>query len=63
MLLIDIGEFHRLAHRERAGIGLFQAHNESEQGGLTGTVRANNSHDAVGRQHEVEVGEQRLLGI
>ena len=61
VLLVDIAESDRLANVELPGIGLFQAHDESEERRLTRSVRTNNAHNAVGRQHKVEVAEEHLL--
>ena len=38
-----------------------QAHDEAEEGCLARTVGADDAHDAVGRQHEVEVLEEHLV--
>jgi len=61
VLLVYVGQFHGLAHLECAAVGLLEAHDEAEEGGLACAVRADNAHDAVGRKHEVEVGKEHLL--
>ena len=63
MLLIDIGELDSLANIKGAGISLFEPHDESEERGLTRTIGADDTHDAVWRQVETEVAEERFLGI
>ena len=63
MLLIDIGELHGLTHSKRTSIRLFQSHDQAEERGLTRTVRTNHAHDAIRWQHEIQVGEERLLRI
>ena len=63
MLLIHVGQLHRLAHLEGACVRLLQPHDEAEEGGLARTVRAYHAHDAVRRQHEVEVAEQHLVAV
>src|SRR5699024_11927472 len=40
---------------------LFQSHDKAEKRGLTGTVGADDTHDAVGWKHEVEVVEQQFV--
>ena len=61
MLLVHVGHLDGFAHLKLARIGLLQAHNQAEQGGLTGAVWTDNAHDAVRRQHEVEVIEEQFL--
>ena len=61
VLLIDVGKFHGLAFGEGAAVGFLQAHDEAEEGCLARTVGADDAHDAVGRQHEVEVLEEHLV--
>ena len=61
MLLIHIGQLHGLAHLEGSAIGLFQAHDHAEERGLACAVRTDHAHNAVRRQHEVEVVEEHLL--
>ena len=63
MLLVNIREFHRLAHLKSACISLFQTHDETEEGGLTSTIGTNNAHNTVRRQVEVEVGEEHLVTV
>ena len=57
MLLVDIADLHGLTDLEGARVGLFQAHDEAEQGGFTCTVGPDDTHDAALRQAEVEVLE------
>ena len=61
MLLIDIGQFHCLAHLEGATIHLLQSHDETEERRLSCTVGSDDPHDTIGRKHEVEVVEEHLL--
>ena len=63
VLLIDITQFDRLTHGEGSCIGLLQTHDQTEQRGLSRTVRTNDTYNAIWRQHEIKVAEQRLLGI
>ena len=58
-VLVDI----HLAHLKGATIGLLQAHDESEQGGLTRAVGANDTDDAIGREHEIQVVKQEFVAI
>ena len=61
VLLVNISQLHGLTHLECAAICLIQAHNEAEEGSLTGSVRTNHTYDAVRRKHEVEVVEENLF--
>ena len=61
MLLIHVGELHGLTHLEGSLIGLVEAHDETEEGGLTRTVGADNTYNAVGRKHEIEVLIEQLV--
>ena len=61
MLLVNISQFYRFAYFKVAAIGLFQSHDEPKQGGLARTIRANHTHNAVGRKHEVQVVEKHFL--
>ena len=63
MLLIDIAQFHGLTHLKGTGVGLLHAHDQTEECGLSCTIGADDTNDAIRRQHEVQVGEQLLLGI
>jgi len=59
--LVDVGELHRLAHGERAGVGLLLARDHAEEGRLSGAVRPDDSHDRAGRDIEGEVVDQQLV--
>ena len=61
MLLVDIDRLDRLTNLKYAAVGLLQSHNQAEKGGLAGAVGADDAHDAVGRQHEVQVVKQQLV--
>ena len=61
MLLVDIDRLDRLANLKDATVGLLQSHNQAEKSRLAGAVGANDAHDAVGRQHEVQVVKQQLV--
>ena len=61
VLLVHIGKLHGLTHLEVAAVGLLQSHDEAEEGSLSGSVRTDDTHDAVRRKHEVEVIEEHLL--
>ena len=63
MLLVHVGQFHRLANFDAAAVGLFDAHNQPEQGGLARAVRADNAHDACRRQDEAEVLEEKFVSV
>ena len=59
--LVHITHFHGLTHSERTFVGLLHAHDHTEEGGFTRTVRANDAHNAVGWQHKVQVLEQEFI--
>ena len=63
MLLVHIGNLHRLPYFNRAGIGLLQAHDKSEERGLARAVGADYAHYARRRQHEGQVLEQELIPV
>ena len=63
MGLVYVGNLHRLAHLERTLVALLLPHNELEEGGLAGSVGTDYPHDAVGRQHKVEVVEEQLVAV
>ena len=60
MLLINVSEFHGLAHLECSSVGFLQPHDKTEECGLSCSVRTNDTHDAVRWQHEVEIVEQHF---
>ena len=55
MLLINITDLHGFAHTKRTLIGFLTADNHPEEGCLTRSVGTNHTHNAVRRQHEIEV--------
>ena len=61
MLLVHIGHLYGLPYLKLAFICLFQPHDKAEKRGLTGTVRADDTHDSVGRKHEVEIIKQQFV--
>ena len=61
MLLVDVAQFDGFAHFKLAAIGLFESHDEAEERGLAGAVGSNHTDNAVGGQHEVEVGEKHFV--
>ena len=63
VLLVYIGHFHSLSYFKLTFIHTFQSHNQAEQRRLSGTVRTDNSHDTVRRQHEVQVVEKQFVAI
>ena len=63
MGLVNICDFYCLADFELSTVCVFKSHDEAEERGLTRTVGADYADNAVGRQHEVEVGEECLVII
>ena len=61
--LIHVGNFYRFAYGKRALVGFLQAHYQAEKRGLAGTVRTDDTHNAVGRKHKVEVIEEQLFSV
>ncbi len=61
MGLVNVGYLHGLAHVECAGIRGLLAHDEAEEGGFSGAVGADNSHNAALGQGEVEILEEFLF--
>ena len=61
MLLVYVGELHGLTHLKRSIIGVLQSHDHAKERGLSRTVGTYHAHDAVRRQHEVEVAEEHLV--
>ena len=61
MLLVHIHSFYRFTHLKHTAVGLLKSHNQAEQRRLAGAVGADDAHDAVRRQHEVEVVKQQLV--
>ena len=61
--LVDVGQAHRRADADLAGIGCFGAGEHAEQRGLAGAVRADDADDAAARQVEAEVVDQQPLAV
>ena len=61
MLLVYIRQFHRLTYFKLPCVDALQAHDEAEKCGLSCTVRTYDTHNAVWREHEIEVGEECFL--
>src|SRR6185369_16037037 len=53
--LVDVAELDGLADLELALVGLLEAHDHAEQGGLARAVGADHAHDAAARQLERQV--------
>ena len=63
MLLVYVSYFYGFSYFEFTFINFFQSHNQAEQSSFTGTVRTNDSHNTIRRQHKVQVVEQQLVAI
>ena len=63
MLLVDIRNLHRLPYRDFSGIRLVNSHDEAEQGGLAGSVRTDDTHNARRRKHEIQILIQQLVPV
>ena len=59
--LVHVGEFHRFAQTDRAGVRFFLADQHPEQGGLARAVWPDHADDAAGRQVEVQAVDQQLV--
>src|SRR2546423_12375132 len=56
--LVDIAEVNGVADRDRTLIGLLLPGDHPEQRGLAGAVRADDPHNAAGRQPEGQIVNQ-----
>ena len=63
MLLVHVSQLHRIANLYRPAVGLLNAHNQAEQRGLAGSVRADDAHNPGRRQLERKMLEQQLVAI
>ena len=61
MLLVHITYFHGLADAERTFVGFLRTDDHAEQGCLAGAVRTDHTHNAVRRQHEIQIFEQQTV--
>ena len=61
--LIDVGQFDRVAHLQRAGVGLLLAGDHAEQRRLAGAVRADHPDDPAAGQVEAEVVDQHPVAV
>ena len=63
VVLVYVGHFYCLSNLKFTTVLLFKTHYELEQGGLSCSVGAYHAYYAVGRKHEVEVGEEGLVAV
>ncbi len=61
MLLINVCQFDGFSSGKCTCINSLETHNHAEEGGLTGSVRSNNTNDAVRWKHKVEILEQNFV--
>ena len=61
VLLVNVSQFHSLAHRESTRVWRFKSHNQAEQGGFTHTVRTNHTDNASRWQRESEILVKHLF--
>ncbi|MPL74131.1 hypothetical protein SDC9_19941 [bioreactor metagenome] len=61
--LVDIGELHRLADGDGAGVGRLLAGDHLEQRRLAGAVRADHTDDRPRRDREREILDQLLVAV
>ena len=59
--LIHITHAHGLAYAEGTFVGLLHAHDHTEEGSLTSTIRTDDTYDAVRWEHKVEVLEEQFI--
>src|SRR3569623_1574213 len=59
--LVDIGELHGFADAQLSRVRFFLAGENTEQGGFTGAVGADDADDAAGRQTEAQAIEQQVI--
>ena len=63
MLLVDIGNLHRLPYLYISHVGLLQTHDKAEESRLSGAVRADYTHYAGGRQAEGQILEEKFVAV
>ena len=63
MLLVHIGDLHGLSDVYRACVRFLDAHDEPEQRGLAGAVRADHAHDSRRRKGERKMLEENLVPV
>ena len=63
MLLVNIGNLHRLPYFYTSAVRLLKAHNQAEESGLSGTVRSDYTHYACRWKNKVQMFEEELVPI
>ena len=59
--LVHISDLHGLAHFESSFVASLLSHNQFEQRGFSGSIRSYHTHDAIGRQYEIEIIEKQFV--
>ena len=59
--MVYIADFDRFADLECAFVCFLKTHNHAEEGSFTGSVRTNNSDNAIWRKHEVHIFKEQLV--
>ena len=63
MLLVYVSHLHGLPYFKFTLINCFQSHNQTEKSCFSGTIRTDNSHNTIGRKHEVEIVKQQFITV
>ena len=63
VLLVDISELYGLPDSEISRCRLLDAHDHAEEGGLSGTVGADDADNACGRQREIEMFVEQAVAV
>ena len=58
MALVDVCDLHCLSDLELTFVGSLNSHYQPEKRCFSGTVGADHTYNAIGRQHEIKVREQ-----
>lgn len=61
MGLVHISDLHGLAYFESSFVASLLSHNQFEQRSFSGSIRSYHTHDAIGRQYEIEIIEKQFV--
>src|SRR6266446_4977259 len=61
--LVDVAQLDRLAHLQRAALGLLLPDDHAKQRGLAGAVGPDDADDAAGRQAQIQIVDQQAVAI
>ncbi len=61
--LVGVGDLHRVAETQAAGVGLFLADDHAEERGLAGAVGPDDADDAAARQGEGQAVDEEVVAV